>query len=364
MKTKTANRSLEGKLMLIVRKSSEQPRVDAHGQTAKTTSQLHSHHNMDTNTINYMDGERLKDLCKASYPVLESIMSSLTATDVSVFLYTFSLTNSVPTKARKRYMNIHRDLPGYEDWIEDVQSKGDTVLIAGTDINKLLDRYRDPVTYWIKNEYPDKCRIWIMAVCSISYAAVTRRPFKFPESFNASEFHKYGFSESRELGRMDMINHATTGSCEGTFCNSLLPMTRVLVPGPGRWPKCCMEWYRQTTLHYEPRTTNNTKTLSVQTVDWMIGTILEVDRFKRQSPIDVTGMIKDEYSLTYMNLNNDVLRHSIASWDPDEFIYKYIDTDGHIISSITESVDQRYIMVDYKPRDISSDKCEFRILFE
>lgn len=311
----------------------------------------------------------LKNLCKSSYPVLESIMSSLTATDVSVFLYTFSLADLVPDKTKEKYMNIYRDLPGYEDWIDTLRARGDTFIIVGNEINMLLKRYKDPMNYWVSDDYRDQHIVWGIVVSGISYAVMTGTEYEFPDGFDLMKCQTYGLRESGEVGLPNEGLHNGGHSCEGTICDSMLPITNVTFPGPGLWPKCIREiseGWSSDGWHSEDRASTpvDVGPLGIYFLDWIHGTSIDVDMHRFMQPLDVMGMIGDRYSLTYINMNNSMLRHSLATWDYPEADNEYIDENGHLTLSIGKSEVQRSIQVYYWPRDVCSDSCAFKILFE
>ena len=96
------------------------------------------------------------------YPVLTSILSYLSASDASAFLSVTRLKGVSGMEGTiERYTSICRDLPEHADWINLMMAKGHTVLLAGSDIEKLKMRIDNPVSYWGKGMGRDKLRLWL-----------------------------------------------------------------------------------------------------------------------------------------------------------------------------------------------------------
>jgi hypothetical protein len=98
--------------------------------------------------------------CLNAYPILTSIMDSLSATDVSSFIHAFNI--SLDSTTINKYINVLRDIPEHLHWIENMTKVGNRVMLIGSDLERLKHRIMNPFTYDRKNEQP-LC-IWLAVV--------------------------------------------------------------------------------------------------------------------------------------------------------------------------------------------------------
>lgn len=97
-----------------------------------------------------------------TYGVLESILSSLSASDVSSFMCAFDV--ELPDTITNKYVNVMRDMPEHLNWITEQSELGNKVMLIGTDLERLGRRIISPSTYDRKNEKP-LC-IWLVVAPS------------------------------------------------------------------------------------------------------------------------------------------------------------------------------------------------------
>lgn len=100
--------------------------------------------------------------CTSRYPIVELILSSLSATDCSSFIHATKI--DLPHKIVNKYVNIMRDIPEHLDWILEQRSIGNRVDLVGVDLERWGRRIMHPWEYDRKNEKP-LC-IWLMVTPS------------------------------------------------------------------------------------------------------------------------------------------------------------------------------------------------------
>lgn len=94
------------------------------------------------------------------YPIVESILSNLSATDTSAFAYSIGMEFSDAQK--KKYMSVLRDIPEHCGWIEQMQSMGNEVTLVGKDLERIQWRIDNPGKYDRRGEVP--ICIWLAVV--------------------------------------------------------------------------------------------------------------------------------------------------------------------------------------------------------
>lgn len=98
--------------------------------------------------------------CISAYPIVDGILSNLSATDSSAFLCAMKI--ELPDTTKNKYLKPVRDLPEHEEWIDSMVKAGNQVLLAGSDLLRLHTRILHPDTYNRKNERP-LC-IWLICI--------------------------------------------------------------------------------------------------------------------------------------------------------------------------------------------------------
>lgn len=94
------------------------------------------------------------------YPIVESILSNLSATDTSAFAYSIGMELSDAQK--KKYMSILRDIPEHHGWIDQMQSMGNEATLVGKDLERIQWRIDNPGEYDRRGEAP--ICIWLAVV--------------------------------------------------------------------------------------------------------------------------------------------------------------------------------------------------------
>lgn len=114
--------------------------------------------------------------CTYYYPVLEKILDNLSATEASILLAVIGLGyGSGMTTNFKRYLSIYRDMPELQDWWHLMASKGHSIWLAGSGLETLRSRIRDPLQYWNKGHGRDTIRLWLLVKASRADQELARR---------------------------------------------------------------------------------------------------------------------------------------------------------------------------------------------
>jgi hypothetical protein len=104
------------------------------------------------------------------FPVRKALMRAMTASELASIMIAMKkgmqpereswieLTPSEETM----FLNPVRELPEYEGWINDMISMGNGVTLMGSDLQRLMERINDPVTYWNKPSGTDMITVWLM----------------------------------------------------------------------------------------------------------------------------------------------------------------------------------------------------------
>ncbi|KAJ4307923.1 hypothetical protein N0V84_012410 [Fusarium piperis] len=102
------------------------------------------------------------------------------------------------------------------------------------------------------------------------------------------------------------------GGCNGSICNGMMPLDTVLVPGPGMWPDCMMDWRTSPTSNCVVSNDNMEVVVMDTLCDSEIESLLCIDG----SMTDVTAFKAtgrgSRRTLTYLNTMTSVITHSYA----------------------------------------------------
>jgi hypothetical protein len=107
----------------------------------------------------------IRDLFNTLYPFRESLMHSLTATDLATFCYSTKI--ELSEQERSKYLVPIRDLPQQEEWIRNWVKGGNRLTIMGKDIPVWFERIKNPHLYWAKYTNHITIRVWIIVPPSV-----------------------------------------------------------------------------------------------------------------------------------------------------------------------------------------------------
>ena len=102
----------------------------------------------------------LRNLRRKIGPIIYNILDYLSATDASLFMHTMMM--RVTDGHMNKYINILRDIPEHQDWIDDMLKEGHKVMLIGEDLNEFGNRIMNPGKRDRKNER--KLCIWLAVV--------------------------------------------------------------------------------------------------------------------------------------------------------------------------------------------------------
>ena len=203
-------------------------------------------HNMGTAMDKFLG------LCDSSYAVLQSLLSCLSATDASAFLSATGIRFSTPTEILDKYLDVHRDMPEYEDWMKLMILKGHTVLLAGADLDLLRYRLKYPFRYWKKGLGERKLRLWLLVAAMEAEYEMWQRRHAGAQGSTDFYINVRGDvswdTPPGALARTQVHNTTCTGAEMG--CGELWNTQAVVLPPPRRWQRCVPPSTR-TRLRYE-----------------------------------------------------------------------------------------------------------------
>ncbi len=78
---------------------------------------------------------------------------------------------SLSDERRKLYLNPMRDLPEYEDWVQEMIKTDHTVTLVGKDLYLLMDRITRPLGFWHMHKGEEQFVIWM--------AVMRKKKFKY-----------------------------------------------------------------------------------------------------------------------------------------------------------------------------------------
>ncbi|KAJ4190520.1 hypothetical protein NW767_011348 [Fusarium falciforme] len=132
--------------------------------------------------------------CLAYFPILDTLMSYLSATDSAIVLGVTGLLYHADTDAYSRYTWILKDFPEYADWILNMVSKGHTILLVGKDLEEILDSYGHPLTHWKTHSRAEVRHLWLVALATKAYKNALKN-----NSFAATDEDGNAFEIPRDI---------------------------------------------------------------------------------------------------------------------------------------------------------------------
>lgn len=206
------------------------------------------------------------------YPITISIMNGLSASDVSAFLHATRIYRICPSNVARKYMNIERDMLDIMPWIRSRQTQGDEIVLAGKDLDHLMDRYNNPLIHWTKDLSKRTYKL------CISILSATSRRAQYHEVVDPEIGpDQYSRAWIDINGRIDMphaplVNglptiHPDELDCKGSVCKSRIPLLAVVLPGPNLWPECCENWKRGRVGEWEVHPTSNQSRVTIMSIN-------------------------------------------------------------------------------------------------
>ncbi len=103
----------------------------------------------------------------SAVPIANSIMASLSASDLSAFL--FALGIELSNEMKQKYLNPIRDMPEHQDWVTERIVHGDVVMLVGKDVETLMGRIKDPQNPEHRRSRPYKMEIWLAVAPRVAF---------------------------------------------------------------------------------------------------------------------------------------------------------------------------------------------------
>ncbi|KAI3331254.1 hypothetical protein F4824DRAFT_514614 [Ustulina deusta] len=124
--------------------------------------------------------------CTFCYPILEGILTYLSASEASLFISVIGLRNHPEIKGTiDRFSNIYRDMPELLNWMRLMASKGHSIWLAGGGLAALRSRICSPLKYWGEGNGEKTIRLWVMVKSSAADEELVRRRQSRPSTYYA-----------------------------------------------------------------------------------------------------------------------------------------------------------------------------------
>lgn len=182
--------------------------------------------------------------CLAYFPILDCLLSYLSATDSSIVLGLIGVLYTNDNNAYKRYVDVFRDIPEYASWIKQMLSKGHTVLLVGKDLEALELSYKYPLWYWREHSRSEVRSLWLVALTTKMRKDSLRKTDAIPamdESGDIFEIPVFGegYLKYSHIG----------GGCSNALCYPFTLSMSYNMPLPLPWLDCAYDmmqkrsWY-------------------------------------------------------------------------------------------------------------------------
>lgn len=102
--------------------------------------------------------------CLEYFPILDCLLSYLSATDSVIILAVTGLLYGAGNNAYIRYVDMCRDIPEYANRMRKMVSKGHTVLLVGKDLEEIELSHKYPLDYWRKHTRSHVRSLWLVAL--------------------------------------------------------------------------------------------------------------------------------------------------------------------------------------------------------
>ncbi|KAF4459162.1 hypothetical protein FALBO_14088 [Fusarium albosuccineum] len=174
--------------------------------------------------------------CLECFPILDRLMSYLSATDSSILLGVTGLLYDAHSNAYARYVNIFKDIPEYAVWIQTMTSNGHTLLLVGKDLEKIEYSYKYPLTYWKRHARSEVRSLWLVALATKMFKnALGQADSLAATDENGDVFEIPMFSEPY------MRSFHWGGGCSNALCFPSTLSVSYNLPPPLPWPWCAYE---------------------------------------------------------------------------------------------------------------------------
>ncbi|CAM1508791.1 Fc.00g056390.m01.CDS01 [Cosmosporella sp. VM-42] len=181
--------------------------------------------------------------CLDCFPVLDTLMSYLSATDSAILLAVTGLLSGPSKSSYTRYIDIYKDIPEHAKWIENMVSKNHTLLLVGRDLGSILQSYKYPLTYWKVHSRGEVRNLWLLALTTKMFKDALGNPNTLTAmNENGDVFEIPKFSETY-FGCNHQRSH-----CSNALCFPTQLSVSYNIPPPLPWPTCMYDRMKQRSL--------------------------------------------------------------------------------------------------------------------
>ncbi|RSL93377.1 hypothetical protein CDV31_014733 [Fusarium ambrosium] len=140
-------------------------------------------------------------------------------------------------------------MPEYANWIQNMISKGHTILLVGKDLEEIQHSYKYPLTYWKNHSRAELRSLWLVALATKMYKDSVGDPdFLVATDENGDVFELPRTTETY------LRHFHWGGGCENILCYpSSLSMSYNLPP-PLSWTDCAYDMMKKRSWCTLPRT--------------------------------------------------------------------------------------------------------------
>ncbi|KAI0191346.1 hypothetical protein F4808DRAFT_443938 [Astrocystis sublimbata] len=160
--------------------------------------------------------------CANCYPILESLLVYLSASEATLFTTLIGLRHHAAVKnVVDRFASIYRDMPELFAWMSQMLSKGHSVWLAGGGLTALYARIETPLRYWSQGRGTDTIRLWVVVKASAADQELARRRRLRPSTYYAlTEDEDVVWSHTpqmKELRRAGKLTYSNMVPIPGAF---------------------------------------------------------------------------------------------------------------------------------------------------
>ncbi|KAH6884984.1 hypothetical protein B0T10DRAFT_531115 [Thelonectria olida] len=176
--------------------------------------------------------------CMDIYPISNTLLSYLSATDSAILLGVTGKLYSLTEKMKSKYLNIYKDVPKYASWMEAMLSKDHTLLLVGADLEVILCSYKFPLTYWKTHDRKEERTVWLVSLAMKMYkdaygASMGYNTLEIPATDEAGDIHLVP-----RFSPYNMADFHLPTRCKNLLCYPQPLSLSITLPPPTRWPSC------------------------------------------------------------------------------------------------------------------------------
>ncbi|KAK6700603.1 hypothetical protein SNK03_013389 [Fusarium graminearum] len=250
--------------------------------------------------------------CMKHFPILDCLLSHLSATDSAIVLGVTGLLYDPSSNAYNRYVDISRDIPEYARWMKKMTSKGHTVLLIGKDLGEIEFSYKYPLSYWRQHDRSHVRSLWLVALAT----RMTKESLRKRDSL-AAAMDENGDTFEIPMFPQDYLRCCHIGDgCINALCYPSRLSVSHNIPLPSAWPECTYDMMEKRSWHTLSRDTGSNIDLvylpNYCPEDVLFDEVTEASKpyfsaiFGSQAPFDKS------LEIPYINMSNGEVRVTIT----------------------------------------------------